>query len=512
MPDKPFFITTPIYYVNGAPHLGHAYTSIAADAVARWKRLDGEEVFFLTGTDEHGQKVEKAAIDAGMEPQAFTDQVSEKFRELGKLLNLSNDVFIRTTEKRHAEATQAIWRRLREREEIYLGSYEGWYAVRDETFYGPDELTTGPDGQRLAPTGAPVEWVTEPSYFFRLSAWQERLLAFYEANPDFILPPGRRNEVVSFVRGGLTDLAVSRSGVAWGVQVPDDPGHTVYVWLDALINYVTACGFPNEADPLWRFWPADIHVVGKDIIRFHAVIWPAVLMAAGLEPPRRIVAHGWWTARGDQMSTSVGNAIDGVALVQEYGLDAVRFFVLREVPFGNDGDFSDDALIRRLNGELANDLGNLAQRTLTQIARNLGGVLPERAAPTAEDAALLEAARALPGLLRPLMNRMALGDALEEVWKVIRAANAYVDRQAPWALRKTDPARMAAVLRVLADALRAVATVLNPFMPGSMDRLLDQLGVSVSDRNLAALERPLPAGVALPAPQGVFPRYVVQAA
>src|SRR3954453_14738793 len=418
MSDKRFFITTPIYYVNGAPHLGHAYTSIGADAVARWKRLDGEEVFFLTGTGEHGQKVEKAAIDAGMEPQAFTDQVSEKFRDLGKLLNLSSDVFIRTTEKRHAEATQAIWRRLLEREEIYLGSYEGWYAVRDETFYAADELTTGPDGQRLAPTGAPVEWVTEPSYFFRLSAWQERLLAFYEANPDFILPPGRRNEVVSFVRGGLTDLAVSRSGVAWGVQVPDDPGHTVYVWLDALINYVTACGFPNEADPLWRFWPADIHVVGKDIIRFHAVIWPAVLMAAGIAPPRRVVAHGWWTARGEKMSKSVGNAIDGIALVQEYGLDPVRFFVLREVPFGNDGDFSDEALIRRLNGELANDLGNLAQRTLTQIARNLDGRLPDRTVRTAEDAALLDAAQGLPAALRPIMERMALGDALEEVWKV----------------------------------------------------------------------------------------------
>jgi methionyl-tRNA synthetase len=512
MPEKPFYITTPIYYVNGAPHLGHAYTSIAADAVARWKRLDGKDVFFLTGTDEHGQKVEKAALDAGMTPQAFTDQVSEKFRDLGKLLNLSNDVFIRTTEQRHALATQAIWRLLRDRGEIYLGSYEGWYAVRDETFYGEDELTTAPDGTRRAPTGAPVEWVTEPSYFFRLSAWQDRLLAFYEANPDFILPPGRRNEVVSFVRGGLTDLAVSRSGVAWGVRVPDDPGHTVYVWLDALINYVTACGFPDVADPLWRFWPADIHVVGKDIIRFHAVIWPAVLMAAGLEPPRRIVAHGWWTARGEKMSKSLGNAIDGVALIHEYGLDAVRFFVLREVPFGNDGDFSDPALIRRLNGELANDLGNLAQRTLSQIARNLAGRLPGAAQPTVEDAALLDAAHALPAVLRPLMDRMALSEALEEVWKVIRAANAYVDHQAPWALRKTDPARMGAVLRVLADALRPIATVLQPFMPGSMERLLDQLGVPEAERLLAGLDRTLPEGTSLPAPQGVFPRYVGDAA
>jgi methionyl-tRNA synthetase len=286
----------------------------------------------------------------------------------------------------------------------------------------------------------------------------------------------------------------------------------MYVWLDALINYITACGFPNETDPLWRFWPADVHVVGKDILRFHAVIWPAVLMAAGLEPPRRIFGHGWWTARGEKMSKSVGNAIDGVALVHTYGLDPLRFFVLREVPFGNDGDFSDTALIRRLNGELANDLGNLAQRTLSQIARNLQGRLPEQGTPTTEDRILLDAAQALPGLLRPLMDRLALGDALEEIWKVIRSANAYVDHQAPWALRKTDPDRMAAVLRVLADALRSIATVLTPFMPGSMERLLDQLGVPPAQRQLASLAAPLPGGVALPPPQGVFPRHIGDAA
>ncbi len=511
MPPKPFYITTPIYYVNGAPHLGHAYTSIAADAVARWKRLDGYDVFFLTGTDEHGQKVAKAAEEAGETPQAFVDQVSQKFRDLGALLELSNDVFMRTTEPRHAVACQDVWRRIRDAGDIYLGHYEGWYAVRDETFYAEDELKPGPDGTRIAPTGAPAEWVREPCYFFRLSAWQDRLLAFYEANPDFVLPASRRNEVVSFVRGGLQDLAVSRAGLTWGVPVPDDPGHVMYVWLDALINYITACGFPDEADPLWRFWPADIHVVGKDILRFHAVIWPAVLMAAGIAPPRRVVAHGWWTARGEKMSKSVGNVIDGVALVHTYGLDPVRFFVLREVPFGNDGDFSDAALIRRMNNELANDLGNLAQRTLTQIARNLGGALPERDRADA-DRPLLDAADALPATLRPLMDRMALHEALEEIWKVIRAANAYVDHQAPWALRKTDPARMAAVLRVLADVLRTIATVLLPIMPGSMERLLDQLGVDASERTLAALASPLPAGTVLPAPQGVFPRYVGDAA
>ncbi len=508
MHDKTFYITTPIYYVNGAPHLGHAYTSIAADTVARWQRLDGMDVLFATGTDEHGGKVEKAALDAGMAPQQFVDDVSGKFRELGRIMNLSNDVFIRTTEPRHAAACQEIWRRLRASGDIYLGHYEGWYAVRDETFYSADELTAGPDGAKLAPTGAPVEWMREPSYFFKLSAWGERLLAYYDAEPDRILPGTRRNEVVSFVKGGLNDLAISRTGLTWGVPVPDDAAHVMYVWLDALINYVTVCGFPDESADLWRFWPADIHVVGKDIIRFHAVIWPAVLMAAGLAPPRRIVAHGWWTARGEKMSKSVGNAIDGIALVEKYGLDAVRFFVLREVPFGSDGDFSDAALIRRLNTELANDLGNLAQRTLSQIARNLGGVLPGRGDATDEDRALLSAAEALPGSLRPMMARMALGEALEEVWKVIRSANAYVDHQAPWALRKTDPARMEAVLRVLADVLRVIATVLSPYLPDSMERLLDQLGIPADARQFAALTVPLPGGVQLPAPQGIFPRYV----
>lgn len=512
MQDNTFYITTPIYYVNGAPHIGHAYTSIAADTVARWQRLDGRDVLFATGTDEHGGKVEKAALDAGVPPQQFVDQISSQFRELGEILNLSNDVFIRTTEPRHALACQEIWRRLRQSGDIYLGYYEGWYAVRDETFYTEDELTTGPDGAKHAPTGAPVEWMREPSYFFKLSVWGDRLLAYYDAEPDRILPSTRRNEVVSFVKGGLNDLAISRTGLTWGVPVPDDPAHVMYVWLDALINYVTVCGFPDENAELWRFWPADIHVVGKDILRFHAVIWPAVLMAAGLPPPQRIVGHGWWTARGEKMSKSVGNAIDGIGLVRTYGLDAVRFFVLREVPFGADGDFSDAALIRRLNTELANDLGNLAQRTLTQIARNLGGVLPGRGPLTDSDRALLEPAEALPALLRPLMARMALGDALEEVWKVIRSANAYVDHQAPWALRKTDPERMAAVLRVLADALRAIATVLSPFMPDSMARLLDQLGVPATQRQLAALETPLPGGIALPPPQGVFPRHVVDAA
>ena len=508
-----YYVTTPIYYVNGAPHIGHASTSVAADALARWKRLDGFDVLFLTGTDEHGQKVEKAAADAGLEPQAFTDQVSGQFREMGAVMGLSNDQFIRTTEARHHAACQALWTRLYDRGEIYLGQYEGWYAVRDEAFYNEDETAVRPDGSRYAAaTGAPVEWVVEPSYFFRLSAWQDRLLALYENMPDTIMPAGRRAEITSFVRGGLNDLSVSRTSFRWGIPVPNDPAHVMYVWLDALTNYITALGYPDESTELWRFWPANVHLVGKDIIRFHAVYWPAFLMAAGLAPPCAVFATGWWTMRGEKMSKSLGNVIPPAELVARYGLDPVRFFLLREVPFGNDGDFSDVALVRRLNSELANDLGNLAQRTLSQVAKNLGGVLPEAAPPTEDDAELLAAANALPDALRPLMDHLALGDAIEAVWRVIRAANSYIDRQAPWVLRKTDPARMAAVLRVLVDVMRPIATVLQPVMPGSLAAMLDQLGVPQDARDLASLATPLPGGISLPAPVGVFPRYIDTAA
>jgi len=505
---KRFYVTTPIYYVNGAPHIGHAYTSLAADVLARWKRLDGFDVFFLTGTDEHGQKVEKAAHDAGVAPQAFADRISAQFEGLSALMGLSNDDFIRTTEERHKRACQELWRRLRASGDIYLGHYEGYYAVRDEAFYNESELTTWPDGTLMATTGAPVEWVREPSYFFRLSAWQDRLLALYEDEPDFIAPESRRSEVMSFVRSGLRDLSVSRTSFTWGVPVPDDPGHVMYVWLDALTNYLSAAGFPDTASPRWAFWPADVHIVGKDIIRFHAVYWPAFLMAAGLPTPRRVFSNGWWTAAGEKMSKSLGNAVDVVRLVETFGLDPVRYFLLREVPFGNDGDYSDAALIRRTNVELANDLGNLAQRTLSQVAKNCGGLLPERGAATVQDAALLEAAQALPRLVRDRLDRLAFHDALEDVWKVVRAANAYVDHQAPWALRKTDPARMASVLGVLVEVIRCVATVLQPFMPGSMAAMLDQVGAGADQRGLADLAAPLSPGLALPAPQGVFPRYV----
>ncbi len=508
---KRYYVTTPIYYVNDSPHIGHAYTTLACDVLARFKRLDGYDVKFLTGTDEHGQKVEKSAAAAGIAPQTFTDQVSQRFRDLAATMGFSNDDFIRTTEPRHLAACQALWTRLIDKGEIYLDKYAGWYSVRDEAFYGEDELTKGPDGTRLAPTGAPVEWVEEPSYFFRLSAWQDRLLKFYEDNPDFIAPTSRRNEVMSFVKGGLTDLSVSRTTFQWGVPVPNDPNHIMYVWLDALTNYITAVGFPDTGSEGYRrYWPADLHMVGKDILRFHTVYWPAFLMAAELEPPRRVFAHGWWTNEGQKISKSVGNVIDPVGLVEKYGLDQVRYFLLREVPFGNDGDYSHRAMVNRMNGELANDLGNLAQRSLSMINKNCGAQVPARGEFTEDDQALLDAAAGLLPKVRDLLDRQQFHDAIEAIWVVVRAANGYVDRQAPWALKKTDPARMGTVLYVLAETLRHVALLMQPFVPASAGRLLDQLAVQPEMRGFHVLEpgHALVPGTPLPKPEGVFPRFV----
>ncbi|HEX5325385.1 MAG TPA: methionine--tRNA ligase, partial [Acetobacteraceae bacterium] len=444
----------------------------------------------------------------GVDPQTFTDGISADFRDMADRMGISYDDYIRTTEERHKVSCAELWRRIAAAGHIYLGHYEGWYAVRDEAFYDEDELHTLDDGTKLAPSGAPVAWVREPSYFFDLSKWQEKLLRLYESQPDFILPPGRRNEVISFVRGGLRDLSISRTSFTWGIPVPGAPDHVMYVWLDALNNYVTACGFPDEAAPRWPYWPADLHLVGKDIIRFHAVYWPAFLMAAGLPVPRRISSNGWWTVEGEKMSKSLGNVIEPRKLVQTYGLDQVRYFLLREKPFGADGTISDHALVTRINVDLANDLGNLAQRTLTLVARNCDGRVPAHGPVTPDDTGLLEAARVLPDLLRERLDRQVFHDGLEEVWKLVRAANGYIDRQAPWALRRTDPARMAAVLRVLLDVLRVIATLLQPFMPGSMGRMLDQLGVPEDARAFDALISPLPDGTTLPAPEGVFPRYL----
>jgi len=509
--DKTFYITTPIYYVNDVPHIGHAYTTLACDVLARFMRLDGYDVMFLTGTDEHGQKVEKSARTAGLEPQAFTDRVSQNFRDLGGVMGFSNDDFIRTTEDRHVRACQALWQELERRGELYLDSYSGWYAVRDEAFYGEDELRVTPDGKRLAPSGAECEWVEEPSYFFRLSAWAERLLAFYERNPDFILPVSRRNEVVSFVRSGLRDLSVSRTTFKWGVPVPGDADHIMYVWLDALTNYITAVGYPDTAEGTLydRFWPASLHMVGKDILRFHAVYWPAFLMAAGLEPPRRVFAHGWWTIENQKMSKSLGNVVAPATLVETYGLDQTRYFLLREVPFGNDGDYSHKAMIGRINGDLANDYGNLAQRVLSMIAKNCHGKVPTPGPFTAADQTLLDKAHGLLDVVRLEMQVPAFHKALDALWAVIADANRYVDEQAPWSLRKTDPPRMETVLYVLAETIRHLGLLTQPLMPDSSGRILDQLAVPADQRRFTACgpNQALVPGRDLPKPQGVFPRY-----
>lgn len=507
---KRYYVTTPIYYVNDSPHIGHAYTTLACDVLARFKRLDGYDVKFLTGTDEHGQKVEKSAAAAGIDPQTFTDRVSKNFRDLAGLMKFTNDDFIRTTEPRHHRSVQDLWKRLIDRDQIYLGSYAGWYAVRDEAFYAESELTKGPDGKKLAPSGAEVEWVEEPSYFFRLSDWEEPLLKFYAENPGFILPQSRRNEVLSFVKGGLQDLSVSRTSFKWGIPVPDDDAHIMYVWLDALTNYITAVGYPETDGEYAQYWPADLHMVGKDILRFHAVYWPAFLMAAELEPPRRVFAHGWWTNEGQKISKSLGNVIDPIKLIETYGLDQVRYFLLREVPFGNDGDFSHQAMINRMNGELANDLGNLAQRVLSMIAKNCAGTVPEPGDFNEDDETLLAKARGLHDRLVEIIDRQSFHEALEAVWAIVRAANGYVDRQAPWALRKTDPARMQTVLYTLAECIRHLAILLQPFMPDSTARMLDQLAIAEDARGFDSLDadHALAAGTSLPKPQGIFPRFV----
>ncbi len=513
-PSKPpYYVTTPIYYVNDVPHVGHAYCTLACDVLARFMRLDGHEVKFLTGTDEHGQKNEKAAELAGVSPQDHVDRVSENFRNLARNMNYSNDDFIRTTEERHKRACQALWRRLRDNGEIYLGSYSGWYAVRDEAYYGEDELEEV-DGKKVAKgSGAEVEWVEEPSYFFKLSEWQDRLLAFYEENPTFIQPDTRRNEMISFVKGGLKDLSISRTTFKWGVQVPDDPDHVMYVWIDALTNYITAVGYPDlDSDAFSKFWPADLHMVGKDILRFHTVYWPAFLMGAGLAPPKRVFGHGWLLNKGAKMSKSLGNVESAEDLAERYGLDQVRYYLLREIPFGSDGYIGHETMVGRINSDLANDFGNLAQRVLSMIAKNCDGQVPQPGPLDPADEALLGRARGLIVRLREAYDVQAFHKALEATWDVVGAANRYVDEQAPWTLRKTDPDRMAAVLYVLAETIRHLAIVTQPVMPDAMAKMLDQLAVPADKRSFASLDDQLLPGTPLPKPEGVFPRHVEEEA
>lgn len=505
-----FYITTAISYPNGAPHIGHAYEAMATDVMARFMRLDGYDVRFLTGTDEHGIKMLQTARKEGITARELADRNSARFQEMASLLNLSNDDFIRTSEERHRIACQAIWKAMEANGDIYLNKYAGWYSVRDEAYYGEEEIVVSDDGIRLGPQGTPVEWVEEESYFFRLSAYQEKLLKLYEEQPDFIGPDERRNEVMSFVKGGLKDLSISRTTFDWGIPVPGNDKHVMYVWVDALTNYITALGYPDTDGELFqKYWPA-LHIIGKDIVRFHTVYWPAFLMSAGLPLPKRVFAHGFLFNRGEKMSKSVGNVVGPREMVDAYGLDPVRYFFLREVSFGQDGSYSHEAIVGRMNADLANNLGNLAQRSLSMIAKNLGGVLPTPGPLTDADKAILQSVYSLLPACREAIQGQQIHQALNAIWAVLGEANRYFDAEAPWTVRKTDEARFATIMWVTAELLRNVAILIQPVMPTSMEKLLDLLAVPTDRRAFSILGEggALAGGIALPAPVGIFPRYV----
>jgi methionyl-tRNA synthetase len=506
---KPYYITTAIAYPNGPPHIGHAYEAIATDAIARFTRLDGFDVFFLTGTDEHGIKMLQTAAKEGITPRELVERNVPRFKAMVAMLNCSNDAFIRTTEPRHHRASEAIWEAMEKNGDIYLDKYSGWYSVRDEAYYDESETRLDAAGVRIGPNGTPVEWVEEESYFFRLSTYQDRLLELYASDPNYVLPRERFNEVMSFVKGGLKDLSISRTTFDWGVRVPGNPRHVMYVWVDALTNYITAVDYPDvNSEKFKRYWPADLHVIGKDIVRFHAVYWPAFLISAGVAVPKRIYSHGFLFNRGEKMSKSVGNVIDPFDLVKAYGADPLRYFFLREVPFGQDGNYSHEAIVNRINADLANDLGNLAQRSLTMVARQFGGALPEPGAFSAADESILAAADAMIEKARDFMKTQQLHQVLNTVWAVVADANRYFAGEAPWALAKTDPARQGTVLYVTAEVLRQVAILCQPFMPESAGKLLDLLAVPHERRSFADFGNRISAGAKLPAPAPVFPRYV----
>ncbi|AJP71623.1 methionine--tRNA ligase [Sphingomonas hengshuiensis] len=490
---EPYYLTTAIHYPNGRPHIGHAYEMIAADAIARFQRQQGRDVFFQTGTDEHGLKMVKTARDRGVEVRALADEMSGYFREMAELLDISCDRFIRTSEPEHYAASQAIWQAMADAGDLYLDRYEGWYSVRDEAFYEEKELTEGEGGAKLSPQGTPVEWTAEETWFFKLSKYQQPLLDFYAANPDFIRPESRRNEVLRFVEGGLVDLSVSRTSFDWGVPVPGSPGHVMYVWVDALTNYLTGAGYPHDPERVAKYWPADLHLIGKDIVRFHAVYWPAFLMSAKIALPRQVFGHGFLLNRGEKMSKSVGNVVDPMALARLYGVDALRYFLLRDVSFGNDGTFSDEAIVTRANADLSNSFGNLAQRVLAFIAKNLDGLVEAGTPDPADTALLREVETACEGFTRSFSD-LSLSQGLEAWMAGVFACNQYIDVQAPWALRKTDPARMHAVLGTLLKAIRRLAVTIQPVVPGSAAKLLDQLGPEGD------------AGFRIAPPTPIFPR------
>jgi methionyl-tRNA synthetase len=485
---EPFYITTAISYPNGPPHIGHAYEAIAADVITRFERGQGRDVRFQTGTDEHGLKMAQAARSEGVEPRAFADKMSRLFQDMCDALNVSYDRFIRTSEADHHRASQAIWKAMEEKGDLYLGRYEGWYSVRDEAYYDEGEIVTGEDGEKLSPHGTPVEWTVEESWFFRLSNYQQPLLDHYAANPEFIRPESRRNEVLRFVEGGLSDLSISRTSFDWGVPVPGSDGHVMYVWLDALTNYITGLGYPDDTELWRRYWPADVHLIGKDVVRFHAVYWPAFLMSAGIALPRQVYGHGFLLSRGEKMSKSIGNVVDPMVLAERFGVDALRYFLLREVPFGQDGSYSAEAIVARANAELANSFGNLAQRVLTQIVRNCDGGLPEIHGHNGADNALFDVVCGAAEKVMPAAYAdLALSKACEAWIQAVFACNAYIDDQAPWVLRKTDPQRMETVLATLYICIAVLAVAIRPVIPASADRLLDSMGLAPEIRSFAGI-------------------------
>ncbi len=509
MSSNPYYITTAISYPNGRPHIGHAYEAIATDAIARFRKAQGRDVRFQTGTDEHGLKMAQTARDRNMEPAALAEEMSGYFQQMDDALNIDYDRFIRTSEPDHYRASQAIWQAMEANGDLYLGRYEGWYSVRDEAFYDEKEITTGEGGVKLSPQGTPVEWTVEESWFFRLSKYRQPLLDFYAANPEFIQPDSRRNEVIRFVEGGLTDLSVSRTSFDWGVPVPGADGHVMYVWVDALTNYLTGLGYPDSTEMLAQYWPQDgdvVHIIGKDIVRFHALYWPAFLMSANLPLPKQVFGHGFLLNRGEKMSKSLGNVSDPLELAERYGVDQLRYFLLREVSFGQDGSYSDEAIVTRCNADLANNLGNLAQRSLSMIAKNCDGKIPQAGAVGPSETQLLADLKTAYDEAVVAMDNLALHQALEAIWRGASAANQYFADQAPWTLRKEDPARADSVLYHTAEAVRQLAILARFVVPTGADKLLDFLAQAPDARNFAALATPIKAGIALPAPSGVFPR------